>query len=81
MNCEQLVAYLSDYIDNDLDQELLVAARQHLATCKNCRVVLDTTQKTIFLAHQEVQQVLPPARRKELFARLEQALKDCSDKS
>lgn len=49
MECEELIRYLSDYIDGDLDEELTDAAREHLATCENCSVVLDTTQKTIAL--------------------------------
>lgn len=49
MQCEELIRYLSDYIDGDLDEELAAAAREHLATCENCSVVLDTTQKTIAL--------------------------------
>lgn len=49
MQCEELISYLSDYIDGDLDEELAEAAREHLATCENCSVVLDSTQKTIAL--------------------------------
>jgi anti-sigma factor (TIGR02949 family) len=49
MECEELIRYLSDYIDGDLDEELAEAAREHLATCENCSVVLDSTQKTIAL--------------------------------
>ncbi len=79
MNCEHLAACLSDYIDNDLDDEVRVAVHQHLATCHNCQVVVDSLQKTIALAHQEARQVIPPGRRAELLARLQQALKDCQD--
>ncbi|NJL56357.1 zf-HC2 domain-containing protein [bacterium] len=49
MDCEDLIRYLSDYIDGDLDETLAAAAREHLATCRNCSVVLDTTQRTIAL--------------------------------
>ncbi|PJF22043.1 MAG: hypothetical protein CUN56_07965 [Phototrophicales bacterium] len=47
LTCEDLVRYLSDYIDGDLDPQLTEAAKQHLATCQNCRIVLDSTQRTI----------------------------------
>ena len=52
MECNELVQYLSDYIDQNLEEDLVEAAQEHLATCENCRVVLDTTQKTIFLKRQ-----------------------------
>jgi len=45
MKCEDLLQYLSDYIDQELDEELTAEAQEHLATCHNCRVVLDTTQQ------------------------------------
>lgn len=33
MTCEELLQYLSDYIDQNLDEELTAAAQAHLATC------------------------------------------------
>jgi predicted anti-sigma-YlaC factor YlaD len=74
MECEDLVAYLSDYIDQNLDDELTVEAQEHLATCHNCRVVLDTTQQTIFLYRQQGQQrKIPASRRERLFDQLQEA--------
>jgi predicted anti-sigma-YlaC factor YlaD len=74
MECEELVTYLSDYIDQNLDEELTVEAQEHLATCHNCRVVLDTTQQTIFLYRQQGQQrKIPATRRKRLFDQLQEA--------
>lgn len=71
LTCEHLVQYLSDYIDGDLDEELREAAQRHLATCENCRVVLDTTQKTIlFYREQGRQETIPMARREALFDRI-----------
>lgn len=72
MTCEELLQYLSDYIDQDLDEELMNSARRHLATCQNCKVVLDTTQKTIFLFREQSQQTIPMEKREKLFERLEQ---------
>lgn len=75
MNCEQLVHYLSDYIDNTLDDALAAEARAHLSTCHNCRVVLDSTQRTILLYREQgQQQVIPPTRGRALYERLAQAL-------
>lgn len=70
MTCDELVAYLSDYIDQELDEDLTVAAQHHLATCQNCRVVLHTTQRTIQLGQEQYQIDIPPFRRERLSTRL-----------
>jgi predicted anti-sigma-YlaC factor YlaD len=73
MTCEELVSYLSAYLDQELDEELTAAAREHLATCSNCRVVLHTTQKVIQLGLAQYQVALPASRRERLYSRLRQA--------
>ncbi|HLI06768.1 MAG TPA: zf-HC2 domain-containing protein [Ktedonobacteraceae bacterium] len=73
MTCEELVSYLSDYLDQNLDEELAAAAQQHLATCQNCRVVVQTTRRVIQLGQAQYQIGLPPDRRDRLFTRLRQA--------
>ncbi len=73
MQCEELISYLSDYIDHNLDEALTKEAEEHLATCHNCRVVLNTTQKTLLLYRQHGQVTMKPVRREKMFQRLEQA--------
>jgi predicted anti-sigma-YlaC factor YlaD len=73
MTCEELLRYLSDYIDQNLDEELTAAAQEHLATCHNCRVVLDTTQQTIFLFREQGKRTIPAVRRQRLFDQLQDA--------
>ena len=73
MTCEELLHYLSDYIDQNLDEALTAAAQEHLADCHNCRVVLDTTQQTIFLFREQGQRAIPAARRQRLFDQLQDA--------
>lgn len=73
MTCDQLITYLSAYIDNELDEDLTAAALQHLATCQNCQVVLNTTQRTILLGRGQAQRRIPADRRGMLFARLHEA--------
>jgi len=73
MTCEELVAYLSAYLDNELDQDLTREARQHLATCQNCQIVLNTTQRTILLGRGQAQRTIPADTRGVLFARLQEA--------
>ncbi len=73
ITCEDLLQYLSDYIDNDLDEELTAVAQHHLASCHNCRVVLDSTQQTIFLFREQGKRTIPAERRQRLFGQLQAA--------
>jgi predicted anti-sigma-YlaC factor YlaD len=80
MTCEELVTYLSDYIDNGLEEDLLAEAQEHLSTCHNCRIVLNTTQQTILLSRRLGKKTIPLSRRADLFHRLQAALpKDCEE--
>ena len=79
MKCEDLLHYLSDYIDQDLDEELIIEAQEHLATYQNCRVVLDTTQRTIILFRQKNKQTIPAERKRQLFDKLQQAFLQIPD--
>jgi len=74
MNCEDLLRYLSDYIDNGLSEKLRADAEEHLATCRNCHVVLDTTRQTIVLYRETQREGIPVDRRSALFGQLEKAL-------
>jgi predicted anti-sigma-YlaC factor YlaD len=73
ITCEELLQYLSDYIDNDLDEELTEVAQHHLGSCHNCRVVLDSTQQTIFLFREQGKRTIPAERRQRLFGQLQTA--------
>ena len=47
MNCRNVVKELSNYLDEALDQTLKASIEQHLTNCEDCRLVVDTTRKTI----------------------------------
>ncbi len=76
MTCEELLTYLSSYIDHELTEALAQDARLHLATCQNCQVVLNTTQQVILLGHGQAKRSIPAERRERLFAQLQAALLD-----
>jgi predicted anti-sigma-YlaC factor YlaD len=67
LTCEDLVKHLSDYLDNELDEELSRAAQEHLGTCENCKVVLDTTKQTILLYKKNRIIELPSSRKNQLY--------------
>jgi anti-sigma factor (TIGR02949 family) len=47
--CRQLLESLSEYVDGDLGQELCDEIDLHMEDCDNCRIVVDTLQKTVYL--------------------------------
>lgn len=70
--CRHLLGSLSQYIDGDLESDLCAELERHLAGCENCRVVVDTLQKTVYLYQATSEQVpLPEGLRKRLFHRLD----------
>jgi len=77
-DCKQILNYLSAYIDGDLNENLCQLIEDHLKTCQDCRIVMDTLKKTIDIYQKDAEKVtLPPEVRTRLFAHL--ALKDDPD--
>ena len=71
MNCEALLGSLSEYIDGELSPDLCRELEKHLAGCENCRVVLNTTRRTIDLVQSPAESVaVPEDVRERLFKRL-----------
>ncbi len=69
--CEELLGSLSAYIDRELAPALCEELEKHLGECENCRVVLNTTKRTIELVHSPVEKGdLPEDVRERLFKRL-----------
>lgn len=71
-NCQALLGTLSEYIDGELSAELCKEIEKHLAGCDNCRIVLNTTKRTIDLVRiQEDGEDMPAGVRERLFKRLD----------
>jgi anti-sigma factor (TIGR02949 family) len=71
LKCEELLGSLSAYIDGELGPELCQELEKHLAECDNCRVVLNTTKRTIELVRSPSEKSdLPEDVRERLFKRL-----------
>jgi anti-sigma factor RsiW len=68
--CAALLDQLHDYIDGELEAALCAEIEEHLAGCDDCRVLVDTTQKTITLYRRQTPVDLPEG----AMARLQQAL-------
>lgn len=69
-NCQSLLSTLSEYIDGELPADLCKEIEKHLAGCDNCRVVLNTTKRTIDLVRGPVEEDVPADVRERLFKRL-----------
>jgi anti-sigma factor (TIGR02949 family) len=70
-NCQALLGSLSEYIDGELPPGLCEEIEKHLEGCENCRVVLNTTRRTIDLVRVEpVEEPIPDDVRERLFLRL-----------
>jgi predicted anti-sigma-YlaC factor YlaD len=69
-NCKSLLGALSDYIDGTAQEELCREIERHLAGCDNCRIVVDTLKKTVYLYQSSTDISLPQAVRERLFKRL-----------
>lgn len=71
-NCRNLIGDLSDYLDGELNTELCAEIERHLADCENCRIVVDTLRRTIYLVHATAEpEPVPDQVRDRLFKSLD----------
>jgi len=71
-NCKNLLASLSDYVDGSLGENLCIEIERHMAGCENCRVVVDSLRKTIYLYQVTTEPLaVPDDVRQRLFSRLD----------
>ena len=47
MNCKGVIRELSSYLEGDLETTVLTDLEIHLKRCEDCRLIVDTTRKTI----------------------------------
>ena len=47
--CLELSAHLPDYLDGEAKEAVCRSIEEHLASCEDCRIVIDTLKKTITL--------------------------------
>lgn len=67
VTCRRHLQGLSEYMDGTLSAELCAELEAHMATCENCRVVVDTLSKTITLYHQMPEPELPNGVKERLY--------------
>ena len=47
MNCKSVIHEISDYIDAALEPEVKKELEQHMKHCKDCKMVVDQTKRTV----------------------------------
>lgn len=78
MKCKQVVRELSEYLDGALEAGVLAEVQRHLEHCEDCRLVVDTTRKTIQLYCDSQPAPLDEDVRTRLHRALEAKLKNSS---
>jgi predicted anti-sigma-YlaC factor YlaD len=72
-SCRFLLSSLSDYVDGELGDELCAEIDRHLQSCENCRIVIDSLKKTVYLYHVTSMEppMVPDDVRERLYTRLD----------
>ncbi len=76
MDCKEVLANLSCYVDGDGSAELRAALEGHIAKCRRCRVIFDTTGKALKIVLDVAPFEVPLAVSARLYARLERELSE-----
>jgi len=50
-DCSHLLGSLSEYVDGTLGEQLCEEIERHVADCEDCRIVINTLEKTVYLYH------------------------------
>ena len=66
-SCKSLLGSLSEYVDGTAQEEICRELERHLSGCENCRVVVDTLKKTVYLYQSNNETDLPVDVRERLF--------------
>ena len=75
MKCSEIIRELSSYLNGETDTTLMADLERHLGKCEDCRLVVDTTRKTIHLFCNAQPAPLPEDVRGRLHAALENRLR------
>ncbi len=76
LNCRHVWKQISDYIDGTVSPELREEIELHLANCRHCSAVLDSTRNILVLVADDRTFNLPVGYSERLHERLEEAMKE-----
>lgn len=67
MRCKEVLAQASEYIDDQLSEQICADIRQHMAECGNCRMFINTLEKTVSLYRLMPGERIPDQTRHQLY--------------
>jgi anti-sigma factor RsiW len=70
LDCKHVWREVSNYIDGDIDPSVRLEVEQHLAHCRHCAAILDSTRNIVYLIADERTFALPVGFSDRLRARL-----------
>ncbi len=76
MRCEEVLEQLWEYLDEDARAELTARINEHLGTCRDCSVEVDTLRKTISLYRADEPAQVPIVLSDKLRAALQDAYRE-----
>jgi len=76
MDCKDVLANLSCYIDGQGSEELRRALEEHISRCRRCRVVFDSTGKMLKIVTDADPFEVPLSVSARLYNRLEKVLSE-----
>lgn len=69
--CRDMLGDLSDYLDGQASDDICAEIERHMASCEDCRIVVNTFEKTILLYRDLPQPELSEAARQRLYQALD----------
>lgn len=76
LTCEEVLANLSEYFDEECSAELRAQLEDHISKCRRCRVVFDSTGKMLKILVDVEPFEVPLAVSARLYSRLQEVLSD-----
>ena len=76
LTCEEVLANLSDYLDEECSAELRAQLEDHISKCRRCRVVFDSTGKMLKILVDVEPFEVPLAVSARLYSRLHEVLSE-----
>jgi hypothetical protein len=76
LECKQVWEHISEYIDQQLDAQLLTDIEKHLHNCEVCSAILDSTRNILVLTADSRTYELPVGYSERLHLRLAKALQE-----
>jgi len=74
LDCKHIWRELSNYLDGEIAEEVRREVEAHVAQCKHCAALLDSTHNVLVLVADERRMELPPGFNARLRERLEREL-------